>query len=851
MAQDPWAVVSQTPVKPAKADPWAVVSTTPAKPAATAPSTPESPLITAGEGQYQMRGKDGKMRPVSYSHVFDAIHNGYNFVDRKTLDTFARDHAADPNNAEHRTDAEVAAMSNWNPLKYLAIVGKVPLDVLQGVGGEALKTATAFDKPSTSRLETELQLAADTPTEGFWQNVGAGGEQVGELAVVPESKLAEGAEVGKAAKTALTVVEQGLRAAGEQGAQQYVKSGGDTGQAKTAAEWGGAFGAVTPLAQSVLRGGARLLSESIGQRFDIDPFSVGKQLKKLDDETATVHDENLKKIKEAKDAEQAANAKRVPGTDVSHSQGKEALRSAALEHEDAAMKAAAAKTKVQIVSDALAKTRQVVMDRVQTINQAAKDYFKTNFAEIEKLLDAPDPETGNPRTVSYADLDGLVDEAEGKVKGSRANVGLFEDIGKKARGLGESAEGKTGKYAKHVLTPDELEELAPDERAMLGKYAKDGTALPGAKYSDLDGYYQEAGRIIGNPSTAPDVRQAVVEFRKLLAERMQKLADEVDPAIGKRHALLRKQYRAYAEAFKDYTGPASSGSPLALGVQAKDADNATEKYLKLSPAEARRTEQMLVGDSSKPETQFAGKTIGEQSAWKYRKQTNQLIEHMRNLQTGLERTTKAADTAQKEADDAADALAKARTKVRSLQPVQKTPVPTMTPEQLRQFKVDTLANLSHNLGKFGTWVAIGGLIGGTTGFIRGLATGKGTEGALEEGATGVVVGVITPHMLTKMLSQPKVVESLTRLSRDDLQKLMALSPAQRGPTETLVKMLADEAVREGKLTASQIPWLRILGGTAARKAGIAMQPTPTQTAPGESEQDIDKQLEEQEQTVNQ
>ena len=122
---------------------------------------------------------------------------------------------------------------------------------------------------------------------------------------------------------------------------------------------------------------------------------------------------------------------------------------------------------------------------------------------------------------------------------------------------------------------------------------------------------------------------------------MQDLADEVDPAVGKQHALLRRQYKQYAEGFKDYTGPSGSASPVAKGLQAKDTFNATKPYEGLQPEEAKRAKGLLVGDTTKPETQFIAKEItgpdGEtQPAWKYRKQTHQLIEHMRNIQAGLD-----------------------------------------------------------------------------------------------------------------------------------------------------------------------------------------------------------------------
>src|SRR5208337_446301 len=106
---------------------------------ATPPSAPQSPLITSGEGQYQMKDKDGKVVPVSYSHVLDSIHQGHVFADKNTLTKFAQDHAADPNNHDPGSVEHLKNMSNWNPFKYLAAIGARPIAVLEGAGGEVMK----------------------------------------------------------------------------------------------------------------------------------------------------------------------------------------------------------------------------------------------------------------------------------------------------------------------------------------------------------------------------------------------------------------------------------------------------------------------------------------------------------------------------------------------------------------------------------------------------------------------------------------------------------------------------------------------------------------------------------------
>lgn len=112
----------------------------------TAPSAPQSPLITAGEGQYQMKDKDGKMRPVSYSHVVTALQQGYRFADQKISDTYDRDAAADPRNQTgslratpsiySREGIEERLMSLMlRASEYLPSIGGTAGGLVGGVGG--------------------------------------------------------------------------------------------------------------------------------------------------------------------------------------------------------------------------------------------------------------------------------------------------------------------------------------------------------------------------------------------------------------------------------------------------------------------------------------------------------------------------------------------------------------------------------------------------------------------------------------------------------------------------------------------------------------------------------------------
>jgi len=508
-----------------------------------------------------------------------------------------------------------------------------------------------------------------------------------------------------------------------------------------------------------------------------------------------------------------AAAQREANAEEPFVEGDTVVTSARKAHDDLVDRQQKVEVKRTKLADSLERTRQAIAQRVQAINDAAKSYFKREFADVSKRLDAPDPETGKAHTISYATLDGDVDEAEGQFKGSRENVRLFEDIGKRAGGVQDKGEGglktgRTGKGARHAPTPRELEDLADDEREMLEKYGAAGEELPGAKYSDLDGYYQEAGRIIGNPATAPDVRQAVVKFREKLGQRMQKLAEEVDPDVAKKHSLLRRQYKEYARGFRDYTGPSESGSPIAKGLQAEDYYNATKPYQELKPAEAKRAKAILEGDSTKPETQFTDKQISGEPSYRYRKQTHKLIEHMHNLQTGLEELP-SPEELRKEADKSAERLADARTKARDLastRPEQKefTPaeypkpkpgkpveVPEINTRELRdKFVTDKLRNWT-TVNKF----QIARLVAAPIGTVIAALT---AHPSLEVTGLAWSAGELTPFVLQRLLDRPGVREWFTRPPTAELETLQKVPHADRVRIADGMRSMVKEAEREGK-----------------------------------------------------
>jgi hypothetical protein len=192
-----------------------------------------------------MHSPDGRAVQIPYSKVHTSIQNGYLFGDKGTLQKYARDHAADP-----LSEGRVEQYLDQHP--WVA----APVNALAGLGTGALKTATGLDRTPTTRGETELQLAAATPTKGPVQAAGEAGENVSEFFTGDEllsllGKSAEGlglAEklknmtglaqtlqkypmLAKVLKIGSTAVKQGTIAGG----QTYAKTGGDAGAAATAA----------------------------------------------------------------------------------------------------------------------------------------------------------------------------------------------------------------------------------------------------------------------------------------------------------------------------------------------------------------------------------------------------------------------------------------------------------------------------------------------------------------------------------------------------------------------------------------------------------------------------------------
>lgn len=825
MADDPFAGIAQSlPKTKQSSDPFASI----AKPLNAAP--PATP-----EGTYSLRSPSGKTEAIPYSAVPDARKKGYQFADHTILNRYAKDFSADPKHSGV-INQWLQNASWYNPA---AAATRVAEGFGQGMeeipaGIDVIARKVTHTKPT--KAEENLQLnAAEQPVTGVEQGIGQLGEQVGELVLTDGmlSGLTEGAHVPEAISASekvkqvasfldkypkikaavglgLKVASEGGKAAAEQGTQTLVHTGGDTAQMKQAAEVGGIAGAATPLAAEALGQFGDFTKNVLRHRFGADERTTEEWIEDTKKANGDIDKQYRSDVKAARQATRSTE-----GTEP-YVEGKEVKKPARLEYDEAVAKQHATEAKRQNLTDAIAKARSTIRQRLQNIHDASRVYFSKAYGDLQ--------EKAGSQGVDYGTLAEGVHDALQEVKGSAESTKAFKDILARSGRLEEAPTA-----SREVL--ERLAELDPDERAIELKRLREGGEPVDASLADLNGYYSELGRVVDSGSTPGDVKAAAQKLRGFID---QQIKDTLGDELYQENKAVRAQYRRFAQGFLDYSGPAGSGSPVAMALQAKDAFNATRPFVGNAAEEDQRIADILAGSSRESENAFTGQKIASgytrnaegkleaqgttAPAWRYRKQTLGMVHDLQNMESGL----KEMPTSEKLAADtktASEKLAMHRAEIRQ-EPQPSLKLEKMSPEKLQKVKAEIYGKTIHNLGKFGTWVAIGGIVGGLNAFI----TKASPERAGEEIAGGVVMGMVAPYAISKMLGSPGVVESLSRPTRKDLTMLAALPPTQREGVEEGIRVLAAEAIRQGKLKASQIPWLRIIGGEAAKNTAQTVAP---------------------------
>lgn len=823
-------------------------ATTPASPAPVAPLTQQLP--GRQEGTYSLVDKTGHTISIPYSRVPEARQQGYHFADDHTLHTYARDFSADPQHVGH--------IAHWLQTQPITNPAANAGRILAGAGGELENLAVGVEKtgrrvsnverralglPSVESTMPEIERrglenlelnAAEQPVTGGLEEAGRVGEQVGELAVVPEVELpAAAAEASLLTRAGLIAARTGLstaRGAVEQAGQTLLHGG--TGQeTEEGAKAGALAGATAPAVVAAGR-----FAADVGRHFaQVGEIQTGKLVREtqkanlvIAEKAKRVRAVNQTKLADYQKAidEAEAKAAAVGATaaekEAAQQAQKEAEAAAArLRHDNELIEQERLAAKRALLSRQQITLQTRLAQRVQTLQKAAQSFFQRNYADIERKVGS--------RTVPWEELAEAVHDAKPAIEGSEESIKPFNDIIRKTKRLAEmeEAEGLEG------LSAEELADLAPDERARLAEHqaeSAEGGLAAGASFADLKGYYSEAGRLLASPSTPGDVKQALVKFRDLVDGMQQRLADEA--GVGSRYKLLRNQYKSYAEGWLDYQGPNKSGSRVALALKGEDVHNQTKPLAdkSLTGPELSRIKQILAGKGDDAATQFIDGEIQLQGgkrepAGRYRRDTTKLLDNLRETQRQLEGLPKPkAVTPLEEGAAVATGSPAAPKTPKTVKSPRLLTVPkekTISPSRLSELRAENLHRRASILNHFGTYVATSGLVGGITALALPGRTDPATAAA--HAAEGLMVGAVSPYILAKILEKPGVVAALSKPTRKDLQALMKLPPSARPEVEETLRRLSQEAQRKGLIKT--MPWIRILSGEAGRSLSNPAQPT--------------------------
>lgn len=908
------------------------------------------------EGTYKLQ-KGGKSAEIPYSDVGKAIQQGYSFADEVDKSRFAKDYASGPKWGfeEHRaiSNALGAPVPDTWGNRALFAAHATGQDIMRDISGtpvagaekEARKTLGGavdlvakeeragisptdveryqHEHPGTTKEQAKDALShqanlqrlssdieKDTELHGIGEDIGALGEQIGEI-MLPEgllSDLAEGAKVAEGATDAekasrvgkfldehkkvkaltllgLKSLKEGAKAAGEQGAQQLVKSGGNLQQIRQAAEGGAVFGTAAP---AVMDTGGWLLGQAAeGGKFfsKTSDIHVGKlvrdTMKKneaIDKDIADTIDANERGLKAYEEAKTKAHDDYQKALEAAHTEAEKAKVEATLGAASKMKEAEANAEKARVdaenaiarqkgvnekraqMENAAKQTRATIQKRIQNIYNAARVYFKGAYGDLER-------EAGS-KGVDYGTLADGVHEALQKVKGSAESTKTFKDILARAGRLEGGPEP-----SREVL--ERLAELDPDERAIELKRMREEGEPVDASLADLNGYYSELGRVIHSPSVPGDVQAAASYLRDYIDREIK---SELGDELYEKNKAIRAKYRRFAEGFKNYSGPVSSGSPVAQSLEAAEAHHATKPLLAKQHEVQERIKDILVGTPGKDLDDFLGKGVADDykldaqgrptadgdlhPGWRYRKKTHSLIEHLRNLNEGISRLT--SDTKmQKDVDAANRTLEAARSAERDAQfafqeakrtpegsyfkepkpmkePKEFEPKPLpehekISPERMAKIKKDWLEDRANIVNNFGTYVLFSGLVGSLFA-LTGLGSKRPGE-AIKKAEEGIAVGAFGPYVMARILEKPGVIDALSKVSPKDFARLMKLPEADRPGIEDMIVKLSKKAVKEGKLKQPS-PWIRIIAGEAGRRAAVGKK--QQQQEQGTTDQQIDQ-----------
>jgi len=452
-------------------------------------------------------------------------------------------------------------------------------------------------------------------------------------------------------------------------------------------------------------------------------------------------------------------------------------------------------------------------------------------AAVDTLYDTVRKQVGNA-TEPMAPLVEAVGEAQDKYLGSEGSHKIFEDILNRAKEeagttnlYDETARKAFGPKFTYATLTDAMRGVVQKE---VGEYSENYNAArdaesPAEKSIDINhlmGYSSELGKAIrqGGYQMAGDVRDALRHVKNQTDAMIKHMADEY--GAGSKLTRAKNYWQTYKNTFFENTGPSGSGSPVAAGIKAADSYNATQPFLDSNPAEANRARQMLTGKPNGLTPHY------DPNAGKLVDQLRDTIRQRKALPTEVA-TAKAQAKVPAEPAQVTVPEPKYKPEPAAPEPV-KADITDLTPEKIQELsKLNMLTKLV-KMREVSPY-RIAGVVGSGLGLIEGLArsiTGAGAHPLATALSTGAItLGIaLGPRIIANMMDSPKLIAELSKPTAEGLRKVMALPADQRTGVEEMIRQLATEAEKRGKLKRPS-PWLGLLGaGVAANKA--QQQQTP-------------------------
>lgn len=266
----------------------------------------------------------------------------------------------------------------------------------------------------------------------------------------------------------------------------------------------------------------------------------------------------------------------------------------------------------QGIKSALA-TGKIVQPPWQTLGdtvEAGKSALQAAEPQKKALSLSGEPKITRRANPSLAPLGNVVEDAKDSLQGTQTKIPIFESILKRASEEGDlnsqrraimDARGIEGTSYEDLDTHDKG---LVDEAISLNKdMRKNGQAgdidpvengVPTASWDHLSGYSSELGKAMReDPLMDGDIEKAIVKVKSHIDAMRQQMANKAD--VGAKLRSANKNWYTYRDVFHENTGPSGSGSPVAKGLKAEDATNATEPFLSKDTEIASRARQMLVG----------------------------------------------------------------------------------------------------------------------------------------------------------------------------------------------------------------------------------------------------------------